>query len=144
MYILDEDEFAEDPHEIIPIEDAFSLPYVLRQGLEGFDHGYVLPAEITGFRGTYYHKSGDVKPGYNGASPQGHPLDHQGHVASKLHSGVAAYSSYIGLVSTRIVYPQQKELNVKIAQYNYINIVGSVPPLNHHSIWGCLHYLPLV
>ena len=48
MYILDEDEFADNPHQIIPIEDAFALPYIPRQGLEGFNHGYILPAEITG------------------------------------------------------------------------------------------------
>ena len=67
MYISDEDEFANDPHQIIPIEDAFALPYLPRQNLEGFDHGYVLSAEVSGFRGTYYHESGDVRPGYTGA-----------------------------------------------------------------------------
>ena len=41
-----------------------------------------------------------MKPGYTGASPWDYPLDQQGHVASKLHSRVAAYSSYIGLVVT--------------------------------------------
>ena len=35
MYISDEDEFAEDPHKIIPVEDASALPYIPRQGLEG-------------------------------------------------------------------------------------------------------------
>ena len=49
LYISDEDEFTDDPHQIIPIEDAFALPYIPRQGLEGLDYGYVLPAEITGF-----------------------------------------------------------------------------------------------
>ena len=72
------------------------------------------------------------------------PLDHQGHVASRLHSGVAAYSSYIGLVLTGIVYPQQENPNVKINQYNYFNITGRVPPPANHGIWGCLHYLLLV
>ena len=33
---------------------------------------------------------------------------------------------------------------MKIIQYNYFNIIESVPPPNHHGIWGCLHYLPLV
>ena len=62
----------------------------------------------------------------------------------KLHSGVAAYSSYIGLVSTGIVYPQQEDPDVKINQYNYFDIIGTVPPPANHGIWGCLHYLPLI
>ena len=65
-------------------------------------------------------------------------------MASKLHSGVAAYSSYIGLVSTGIVYPQQEDADVKIHQYSYFDIIGIIPLPNHHGIWGCLHYLPLV
>ena len=65
-------------------------------------------------------------------------------MASKLHSDVAAYSSYIGLVSTGIVYPQQEDPDVKIDQYSYFNIIGTIPPPNHHGIWGCLHYLLLV
>ena len=138
MYILDEDEFTDDPHQIKPIEDAFVLPYIPRQGFEGFDHGYVLPAEI---QGTYYQVSGDIKPGYTSAYPWGHPLDHQGNVALKLHFGVTANSSYIGLVLTRIVYPQQEDPNIRINQYNYFDIIASVPPPNHHSIWGCLHDL---
>ena len=98
MYISDEDEFADDPHQIIPIEDAFALPDLPRQNLEGFDHGYILPAEVTEFQGTYYHESGDVRPGYNGVSPWDYRLNHQGHVALKLHSSIAAYSSYIAVV----------------------------------------------
>ena len=65
-------------------------------------------------------------------------------MASKLHSGVVAYSSYVGLVSTWIVYPQQEDPNVKIDQYNYSNIIWTVPPAANHGIWGCLHYLPLI
>ena len=53
----------------------------------------------------------------------GFPLDHQGHVALKLHSGLAAYSPYIGLVSTGIVYPQQEDPDIKIDQYNYFDII---------------------
>ena len=71
-------------------------------------------------------------------------MDHQGHVASKLHLGTAAYSSYIGLVSTGIVYPQHEDPNVKINQYNYFDIIGTIPPIANHGIWGCLHFLPLV
>ena len=47
-----------------------------------------------------------MKPGYTGASTWDHPLDCQGQVDLKLQSGMAAYSSYIGLISTGIVYPQ--------------------------------------
>ena len=71
-------------------------------------------------------------------------MDHQGHVASKLHLGTAACSSYIGLVSTGIVYPQQEDPNVKINQYNYFDVTGTIPPIANHGIWGCLHFLPLV
>ena len=35
IYISDDD-FADVPHQIIPIEDAFALPYLPRQSLEGF------------------------------------------------------------------------------------------------------------
>ena len=144
MYISDDDEFADDPHQIIPIEDPFALSYLPRQNLEGSEHGYLLSAEATEFQRTYYHESGDVRPGYTGASPWDYPLDHQGHVTSTLHSGVAAYSLYIGLVSTRIVYPQQEDPDIEINQYSYFDIIGTIPPPNHHGIWGCLHYLPLV
>ena len=41
MYISDDDEFADDPHQIIPIEDTFALPYLPRQNLEGFDCNYL-------------------------------------------------------------------------------------------------------
>ena len=112
----------------------FALPYLPRQNLEGFNHGYLLPVEVTGFRDTYYHESGDVRPGYTGASPWDYPLDHQGHVASKLHSGIAAYSSYIGLVLTGVMYPQQEDPDIKINQYSYFDIIGTVPPPNHHGI----------
>ena len=46
------------------------------------------------------------------------PLNCQGHVASKLDSGTAAYSSYIGLILTGIVYPQQEDPAVPIDQYS--------------------------
>ena len=99
---------------------------------------------MTAFRGIYYHESGDIRPSYTGASPFNYPLDHQGHVTSKLHSGTAAYSSYIGLISTGIVYPQQEDPAVQIDQYSYFDIIGTIPPITNHGIWGCLHFLPLV
>ena len=73
--------------------------------------------------------------------PWDFPLDHHGHVALKLNSVVAAYSSYIGLVLTGKVYPQQEDPDIKIDQYNYFNIIGMAPPPANH---GILHYLPLV
>ena len=106
---------------------------------------------MTAFRGIYYHGSGGVRPGYTGASPFDYPcvcpfdypLDCQGHMASKLYSGTAAYSSYIGLISTGVV-PQKEDPDVQIDQYNYFDITGSIPPIANHGIWGCLHFLPLV
>ena len=142
--VINDDGFTNNPHQNIPTEDAFTLPFPPRQGIEGFDRGYLLPAEVTAFQGIYYHKSGDVRPSYTGAYPWDFPLDHQGHMASKLHSGVAAYSSSIGLVWTGIVYLQQEDPDIKINQYNYFDIIGTVPPPAKHGIWGCLHYLPLV
>ena len=47
--ISSDNEFTDDPHQIFPTEDAFTLPYLPRQNLEGFDHGYLLLAEVTGF-----------------------------------------------------------------------------------------------
>ena len=65
-------------------------------------------------------------------------------MASKLYSSTAAYSSHIGLISTGIVYPQQEDPNVKINQHSYFDIIGTIPPITNHGIWGCLHFLPLV
>ena len=78
MVVSDDDEFANDPHHIIPSEDVFTIPAIPRENLEGFNEGYLLPAEGTAFRGIYYHESGDVRPGYTGASPFDFPLDCQG------------------------------------------------------------------
>ena len=105
MVVSDDDEFPDDSHQIIPTEDIFTILAIPRDDLKGFNKGYLLPAEVTEFSGIYYHESGDVRAGFTGAFPFDYPLDRQGHVASKLHSGTAAYSSYIGLISTGIVYP---------------------------------------
>ena len=99
---------------------------------------------MTALRGIYYHESGDVRPGYTGASPFDYPLDYQGHVSSKLHSGTAAYSSYIGLISTGLVYPNQEDPAVPIDQYSYFDITGMTPPILNHGTWGCLHFCPQV
>ena len=55
-----------------------------------------------------------MRPGYTGASPFNYPLDCQGHVVIKVHLGTAAYSSYVGLISTGIVYPQREDTAVPI------------------------------
>ena len=60
---------TDDPHQIIPTEDAFTLPFLPRQNLEGFNWGYLLPAEVTAFQGIYYHESGNVRPNYTCVSP---------------------------------------------------------------------------
>ena len=42
-------EFADDPHQIIPTEDIFTISAILREDLKGFNEGYLLPAEVTAF-----------------------------------------------------------------------------------------------
>ena len=49
LVISDNDKFDDDPHQIIPTEDAFPLSYLPRQNLEGFNQGYLLPSEVTVF-----------------------------------------------------------------------------------------------
>ena len=49
LVISNDDEFTDDPHQIIPTKDAFALPLLPRQNLEGFNRGYLLPAEVTAF-----------------------------------------------------------------------------------------------
>ena len=41
MVISDDDEFADDPHQIIPTEDVFTIPAFPRDDLDGFDEGYL-------------------------------------------------------------------------------------------------------
>ena len=76
--------------------------------------------------------------------PYDHPLDLQGHIASALHSGVTAYSSYIGLITLGILLPQKKETGEGHNNLHYFYVVGSLPQSETHTIWGSLHFLPLV
>ena len=76
--------------------------------------------------------------------PYDHPLDRQRHIASALHSGVTAYSSYIGLIALDILLPQKKETGEGYDKLHYFNVVGSIPQPETHAIWGSLHFLPLV
>ena len=71
------------------------------------------------------------------AMPYDHPLDPQGHIASALHSSVAAYSSYIGLIASGILGHRFDELH-------YFDVVGTMSHPDAHGIWGSLHFLPLV
>ena len=74
--------------------------------------------------------------------PYDHPLDRQGHIALILHSGTAAYSSYIGLVALGISITTRVE-NSDI-HHHYFNIVGTVSRQDHHNNLESLHFLPLV
>ena len=49
MVVSDDDEFTDDPHQIIPTEDVFTVPAIPRENLKGFNEGYLLPAEVTVF-----------------------------------------------------------------------------------------------
>ena len=70
--------------------------------------------------------------------PYEHPLNRQE------HSGVAAYSSYIGLIASGILLPQKKETGEGYNEFHYFDVVGSVPQPETHSIWDSLHFLPLI
>ena len=74
MVVSDDEDFANDPHQIIPMKEVFAVPSFPQDDLQGFDEGYLLLAKVTAFRGTYYHESGDVRPGYTGVSPFNYPL----------------------------------------------------------------------
>ena len=41
MVASDDDEFADDPHQVIPTEDVFTIPAFPRDDLNGFDEGYL-------------------------------------------------------------------------------------------------------
>ena len=76
--------------------------------------------------------------------PYDHPLDRQGHIASALHSGAAAYSLYIRLITFGILLPQKKETGEGHDSLHYFDVIGSIPKPETHTIWGSLHFLPLV
>ena len=124
MVVSDYDEFANYPHQIIPTEDIFTIPAITREDLEGFDEGYLLPAEVIAFQGIYYHELGDVRPGYTGASPFDYSLDCQGHTALKFHLGTATYSSYIRLVSTGIVIPNKRTPTYRLINTTTLTSLG--------------------
>ena len=49
MVVSDDDEFTDDPHQIIPTEDIFTVPAISREDLKGFNEGYLLPAQVIAF-----------------------------------------------------------------------------------------------
>ena len=75
MVVSDNDDFTNDPHQIIPMEEVFAVPSFPQDDLQGFNKGYLLTTEVPAFRGTYYHESGDVRPGYTGVTLFDYPLD---------------------------------------------------------------------
>ena len=76
--------------------------------------------------------------------PYDHPLDRQGHITSALYFSVAAYFSYIGLIASGILFLQKKETGHGFDELHYFDVVRTMPHPDTHSIWGSLHFLPLV
>ena len=74
--------------------------------------------------------------------PYNHPLEGQRHITLTPHSGVLAYNLYIELVATGI--PVSIKIEDKEVYQFYPDLVGTVPDPCSHSIWGSLHFLPLV
>ena len=46
MVVSDDDEFADDPHQIIPTGDIFTVPAIPRDDLKGFNEGHLLPTKL--------------------------------------------------------------------------------------------------
>ena len=101
VVVLEESDFAPDIYQVILIEPCYSLPLVAKDG-GGSKVNYSEAAQVQHFQGIYYLESGCLHLGYTTSMPCDHPLDQQGHIDSVLHSGTAAYSSYIGLVTSGI------------------------------------------
>ena len=78
------------------------------------------------------------------AMPYDHPLDRQGYITLALHSGVVAYSSYIRLIASGILFLQKKETGHGFDELPHFNVVGTMPHPDAHGIWGSLHFLQLV
>ena len=134
-------DFTPDTHQVIPLEPCYG-PLLIAKDSNSFELGYYEAVQVQQFQGIYYFKSGCLPPGYTNSPPYDHPLDQQGHIALILHSGTAAYSSYIGLVTSGISITTRVE-NSDI-HCHYFDIVGTIPGQDRHYIWGSLHFLPLV
>ena len=141
VVVSEESDFTPDIHQVIPLEPCCGLPLIAKVG-GGSELNYSEAVQVQYFQGIYYFKSGCLQPGYTNSMPYDHPLDQQGHIAAILHSGTAAYSSYIGLVASGISITTRVE-NSDIHQ-QYFDIVGTISGQDHHKIWGSLHFLPIV
>ena len=126
---------------MILLEPCCGLPLVAKDG-GGSKLNYSELVQVQHFQGIYYFESGCLLLGYTNSMPYEHPLDQQGCIASILHSGTAAYSSYIGLVALGISITTRVE-NSDI-HHQYFDIIGTIPGQDHHNIWGSLHFLSLV
>ena len=105
--------------------------------------GYTPAILVEDFKRTYYYESDDLKPGYTCFSPRDYPLDQKGHITTKLHSGVVAYSSYLRHSSTGILYTLKVD-NTTAKEFYYSDVIGLIPPAGEHAFWGSRHFLPLV
>ena len=47
MIVSSRDDFEDDPHQIIPIDDDYALPYVKHE--DGYHQEYAFPASIENF-----------------------------------------------------------------------------------------------
>ena len=138
VVVSDESDSAPDIHQAILSEPCYGLPLVAKDG-GGSELNY---SEVVKVQGMYYFESGCLRLDYTNSMPYDNPLDQQGHIASILHSGTAAYSSYIGLVALGI--PITTRVENSDIYHQYFDIIGTVSGQDNHSIWGSLHFLPLV
>ena len=141
VVVSDKSDFAPDIHQVILLEPCYGLALVAKDG-GGSELNYSEAVEVQDFQGIYYFKSGCLQLGYTNSMPYDHPLDRQGHIASILHSGTAAYSSFIGLVASGI--PITTRVESRDIHHQYFDIIGTIPGQDDHNIWGSLHFLPLV
>ena len=136
VVVSNESDFALDIHQVIPSEPCYGLPLVAKDG-GGSELNYSEAVDIQDFQGIFYFESGCLRLGYTNSMPYDHPLDQQGHIASVLHSGTAAYSSYIGLVALGI--PITTRVESRDIHHQYFDIIGTIPGQDDHNIWGSLH-----
>ena len=108
VVVLEESDFTPDIHQVIPSEPCYGPPLVAKDG-GGVELNYSEMVQVQHFQGIYYFKSGCLWPDYTNSMLYDHPLDRQGPIASVLHSGTAAYSSYIGLVASGISIMTSRE-----------------------------------
>ena len=141
VVVSDKSDFAPDIHQVIPSEPCYGLPLVAKDGGSS-KLNYSEVVKVQDFQGIYYFELGCLQLGYTNSMPYDHPLDQQGHIASVLHSGTAAYSSSIGLIAPGI--PITTRVESRDIHHQYFDIIGTIPGQDNHNTWGSLHFLPLV